>query len=243
MNDYIFGKDILLDDLPVVLAEDESTAALADSIAELLAGRGTEIDRLKIYHNIDVLPEKLLDILAHDFNIGWYDRDWNLDAKRETFRQSWKIRRHFGTKSAIDLALKACFGSGNSEEWFDYDGRPNHYRIVNIKDGAISLEEFLRVLEVVGRKSAVLDSIGYVIEAEEDATIRVGGQVAGLFRICIPEVRDEFMFEDDLHVGGQLSSNITIPMPMIKDSFDYTKEVRMGGRVGAATTISIPELQ
>ena len=47
--------------------------ALASSISGVLAARPVEIDLLRIYTQIDSLPEGLLDILAYDFKIDWYD--------------------------------------------------------------------------------------------------------------------------------------------------------------------------
>lgn len=53
----------LLRALPEVLRNDESMAALAASVAQVLAQRPEEIQRLAIYPRIDELPEELLDIL------------------------------------------------------------------------------------------------------------------------------------------------------------------------------------
>ena len=113
------------------------------------------------YQHIDTLPEDLLDQLAHDFGVSWWDNDWDIEQKRATFRESWHVRRHLGTKYAVELALSTSFGSGKVQEWFEYGGEPNHYRIfdVDIRQVNDNIRTFLQILEVVSRKSAVLDSI------------------------------------------------------------------------------------
>ena len=68
----------LLRALPEVLRNDESMAALAASVAQVLARRPEEIQRLAIYPRIDELPEELLDILAYDFKVDWWDADYTL---------------------------------------------------------------------------------------------------------------------------------------------------------------------
>ena len=62
---------------------------------------------------------------------------------------------------AVELALSTSFGSGKVQEWFEYGGEPNHYRIfdVDIRKVNDNIRTFLQILEVVSRKSAVLDSI------------------------------------------------------------------------------------
>ncbi|NCE66053.1 phage tail protein I, partial [Pseudoflavonifractor sp. 524-17] len=60
--------------------------ALAQAIAELLARRKEEIDRLLIYPAIDRLDEPLLDILARDFKVDWWDADYSVEEKRRTLK-------------------------------------------------------------------------------------------------------------------------------------------------------------
>ena len=88
-------------------------------------------------------------------------RPTEIEQKRATFRESWHVRRHLGTKYAVELALSTSFGSGKVQEWFEYGGEPNHYRIfdVDIRQVNDNIRTFLQILEVVSRKSAVLDSI------------------------------------------------------------------------------------
>ena len=57
-------KENLLASLPAVLANDDNMAALASAVAEVLAARVGEIERVSIYSQIDRLPNELLDILA-----------------------------------------------------------------------------------------------------------------------------------------------------------------------------------
>lgn len=157
---YDAGTDVL-NVLPDVLRQDEKMLALATGVAEILTARPAEIEQNMLYQHIDTLPEDLLDQLAHDFGVSWWDNDWDIEQKRATFRESWHVRRHLGTKYAVELALSTSFGSGKVQEWFEYGGEPNHYRIfdVDIRQVNDNIRTFLQILEVVSRKSAVLDSI------------------------------------------------------------------------------------
>lgn len=175
MNDeYGMTPENLMRSLPDALKKDESMNALAVNIAQVLSKRAEEIESLMIYSQIDQLPEELLDILAYDFNITWWDRALDIDAKRKMIKESWHVRKHLGTKYAVELAVSAAFGSGVVSEWFEYGGEPYHFRItfVELRKVLENYGTFLDMLEAVKRKSAVLDSLTAMKAVE--STVYVG---------------------------------------------------------------------
>lgn len=120
----------LLRALPTVLQNDPSMAALAASIAEKLAARPDEIRGLMIYTRIDELPEPLLDVLAVDFKVDWWDPDYSLEEKRKTLKNSWCVHRMLGTKAAVETAISAIYPDTRVVEWFQYGGRPFHFKLL-----------------------------------------------------------------------------------------------------------------
>ena len=105
MNEqYGLTVENLLNVLPDELRQDEKMLALATGVAEILTARPTEIEQNMLYQHIDTLPEDLLDQLAHDFGVSWWDNDWDIEQKRATFRESWHVRRHLGTKYAVGVS-------------------------------------------------------------------------------------------------------------------------------------------
>ena len=120
----------LLRALPEVLRNDESMQDLAASVAQVLAGRPDEIQRLAIYPRIDELPEEMLDILAYDFKVDWWDADYSLEEKRRTLKDSWRVHRMLGTKAAVVTAISAIYPDTQLQEWFEYEGQPYHFRLL-----------------------------------------------------------------------------------------------------------------
>ena len=120
----------LLRALPEVLRNDESMAALAASVAQVLAQRPEEIRRLAIYPRIDEIPEELLDILAYDFKGDWWDADYTLEEKRRTLKDSWRVHRMLGTKAAVETAISAIYQNTQVSEWFEYNGEPYHFKLL-----------------------------------------------------------------------------------------------------------------
>lgn len=120
----------LLRTLPEVLRNDKNMSALAAAIADVLAARPDEIQQLMIYSRIDELPEDLLDILAEDFKVDWWDGDYTLEEKRQTLKDSWRVHRMLGTKAAVETAISAIYPETQVSEWFEYGGEPYHFRLL-----------------------------------------------------------------------------------------------------------------
>ena len=119
-----FTKENLLRSLPPGLANDPRMVALAEAIAGLLVQQKEETGRLSIYPQIGKLDEALLDILAHDFKVDWWDSDYTLTEKRRTLQTSWQVHKTLGTKAAVQKAITAIFPNTTIEEWFEYGGQP-----------------------------------------------------------------------------------------------------------------------
>ena len=92
----------LLSTLPDALREDRQAYALARVFARALADFAGSLDALRIYPRIRELPEALLDLLAEDFKVDWWDADYTLKEKRETLAGSWRVHRMLGTKAAVE---------------------------------------------------------------------------------------------------------------------------------------------
>ena len=171
MNSSGITKENLLFSFPVALRENDAIAALGDVTADAIARRPAEISRLSIYPRIDELPEDLLDILAYDFKVDWYDYEYPIEIKRALIKGNILAHKRQGTVYATRLVLNSLYPKSELEEWFTYDGRPGCFRLnVNVSnsaaEGAVevySTEEILRRIATVKRLSAHLDSVSYMV--------------------------------------------------------------------------------
>ena len=171
---YSITSEALLAALPRVIQEDPVTLGLASAISAELNAAVCKISLANIYANIDSMDESLLDILAKDFKVDWWRADAPIEEKRYTLKTSWYIHKHLGTKAAVETAIRDFIGSGVVEEWYEYGGKPHHYRIKDGNNTAIAenYSQFLSVLRVVSRGSSVLDHITALLEYSQ--TIYVG---------------------------------------------------------------------
>lgn len=182
---YEITAENLLASFPHVLKEDKSLYALAAATAEALASRMAEIERLRIYSRIDELPEKLLDILAYDFKVDWWDYDYSLEEKRRTLKDSWRVHRMLGTKAAVEEALSAIYPDTTVQEWFEYGGNPYTFRLtIDATDFSVDSERHRRVLDKVNYYKNLrshLDGIRYIVRAGGIATGYAGAACLGSY--------------------------------------------------------------
>ncbi|MCF8017849.1 MAG: phage tail protein I [Vallitaleaceae bacterium] len=151
MTNYGITTENLIRTLPSFLRNDEKMRLLATVISDILSARTDEIDTLRIYTQIDKLPEPLLDILAYDFKVDWYGYDYGIEAKRALLKDSFNVHRHLGTLGAVEKALNDIYPGSEVEEWFDYGGNPYYFRVlldVTNQLVSISHEEIIRAIEM-----------------------------------------------------------------------------------------------
>lgn len=180
MSDFGLTSANLLSALPDALKNDTAMIALGEVISEELANRMDEIDSLAIYANIEAMPADLLDILAVDFKVDWWDADYSEDEKRQTLKDSWAVHRTLGTKGAVETAISAIYPDTKVSEWFEYNGEPFHFKLlIDASYQNVSTDVHQRVLSRVGfykNLRSVLD--GVVYSNVPDGTCQMFGTVA-----------------------------------------------------------------
>ncbi len=180
MSNHSMTAPNFLRTLPTVLQNDPHMQALAAAIAVELEQLTEDARLAQIYTRIDELDETMLDALAADFKVDWWRPEATLEEKRSALKASWYVHKHLGTKSAIETAVADYLGTGKVEEWFEYGGQPHHFRVASENNTAIitNYESFMAVLEVVQRRSSVLEHITALLHHTQNlyigTALRVG---------------------------------------------------------------------
>ena len=141
--------------------------AIADTVTQELLNISREIENVLIYSRIDELPETLIDILAYDMHVDWYDYSFPLDVKRNILKNSVKVHKRMGTKYAVEKALSALYPQSKVTEWFEYGGEPGNFRIyIDITDNyeLTDKKRLIKVINTYKRLSAHLEELYYEIK-------------------------------------------------------------------------------
>lgn len=193
MTDHAITTASILQVLPHVLQEDDVTMGLATTIAEELNKLICMMPLLNIYANIDSANEEILNILASDFKVDWWDAAYTLEQKRNTLRENWYVHRTLGTKAAVERAISAIYSEGKIQEWFEYNGKPHHFRVAVQNNGTLRdkwIDDVLKRLSLVTRLSSCLDEISISAKFDERSSqaLHIGGTMRAIVNIPIPEM-------------------------------------------------------
>jgi len=82
-----------------------------------------------IYARIGELENDVVDQLAWDMHVDFYDSSLPLDKKRELVKRSIDIHLTKGTPYAIEQLLEAAFSESWVKEWFQYGGDPYTFKV------------------------------------------------------------------------------------------------------------------
>lgn len=177
MND-IYSID-LTRTLPISLKNDPKMKALASIVADEMLKTSGIIKNNIIYARIDELSEEVLDVLAYDLHVDWYEYNYPIEVKRTIIKDSVKVHKRLGTGYAVELALGSLHPNSEVEEWDEYGGKPFYFRVVlDTTQSRVEADYFqvVRAIEIYKRKAAHLDdliyqcNIGVQIEIEERKT-------------------------------------------------------------------------
>lgn len=178
MND-IYSTDFS-EFLPGALRHDPKMTALARTLTEQLLTVSGSMDNVLIYSRFEELPEDLVDILAYDMHVDWYDYSYPLQVKRDMVKNSVKVHKKMGTKYAMETALGSIWPKSEVEEWFNYGGEPHHFRVVcDVTEDRItaSFSQLIKAIRMYKRLSSHLDGIVYqtridcIIQTHADYTV------------------------------------------------------------------------
>ncbi len=168
-------QDSMLSILPGVLKRDEGMLNLAKLIGWITGEEADQIDAPAIFQHIEELDEDLLDLLAKDCKIDWYDYDADIATKRRQVASNWNVRNGLGTVNAVKLALRNVWPDSTVEEWFEYGGTPGYFRVFLGTDssGTIDFAKAVRMIDIFKPVRAHIDgyvglriSCGIVIETD-----------------------------------------------------------------------------
>lgn len=150
--------------IPLFMRDDPTVKALVEAINEIMTK--AEPDKLRTWDKLETMTHEELDDLAWELNVLWYNAAGTLRQKREQIRTSDDVWRTLGTRHAIETVISQLFIKGKLLEFWEYGGEPHHFMVecydpkVLTPDGE---KEFRRIVEIVKRKSQILDSIRLVL--------------------------------------------------------------------------------
>lgn len=152
--------------IPLFMRDDATVKALADAINDVVGHMN--LAKLRTWDQLDSMTHEELDELAWELNVLWYNAAGTLKQKREQIRTSDSVWKTLGTRYAVETVISQLFVKGKLLEFWEYEGGQPHHFSIEVYDPNVLTpdgeKEFRRVLELVKRKSQILDSIVLILQ-------------------------------------------------------------------------------
>lgn len=132
------------------------------------------------------MPENIVDYLARQYHVDFYQADLSLDAKRKLVKNSIIWHRHKGTKWAVEQVVSTVFEHpAHVEEWFEYGGDPYKFKIT--ASGFENIQQLVSAIKTV----KILDRISTASMSMLIQTMQVLiAMLALLIRLAADHVSD-----------------------------------------------------
>lgn len=237
----------ITDGLPRVLARQEWVIALSEALGLALGKTLDYTDESQIYTRLDTAPETVLDVLAVDWKIDWYDTELTVEQKRRIVKTALTVRRLMGTAAAVKLQVHAIYPEATVTEWFQYDGRPGCFRVsLPLPKEGITAAEYRRLktgILTTKNERSHLDMID--IQHECEAVVITGGccSMSQIIEVW-PELVSELEVTGERLTGGAASMSQTAEVwPELTEALEILTYRHTGGAASTAQAVEVwPEL-
>lgn len=183
--------------LPNLLQNDDFSYNLSLILNKYLNEIDDVYNNLFLMKNLDKLNEKILDEIARDRSIVWYDSLLPAERKRDIIKNYRLVYRTLGSEKAVLQLIKDYFGSsGSILNWYDYNSTHHRFKIkINNLQLEISyLYRFLDSLKYVKSLDTWLDEmiinrtininkmLGIAVNSTKDIKINISPKKGGLVK-------------------------------------------------------------
>lgn len=150
------------------MKQDPTTQAMCAALTPQLQKLAEEVKACLILPRVNELDEAVLDELAWQLHVDWYDANADIDVKRQIIKNALKIHRYRGTPYAVEQVIQDYFGDGHVEEWFEYGGEPYYFRVMTSNPSVTFelAERFVMAVEKVKNIRSRLEQVIISMSAE-----------------------------------------------------------------------------
>lgn len=130
---------------------------------------------LHIIKNIDNMPEEIINLLAWQWHIDFWDTTLPLAIKRQLVKNSIPWHRRKGTPSAVKEIVSTIFGWAIVKEWFEYGGKPYYFRVetTDTVQDPRTFDRLIQLINTVKNTRSWLESIRLTHEKILSLTIGI----------------------------------------------------------------------
>lgn len=139
--------------MPDSIAADPSIAANLHALDGFWKHLAEAVPTFGILATIHRQPEEVVDRLAWQFHVDYWDGAWPLEKKRTVIINSIRLHRIAGTRGAVNDVVSSIWGDmAIISEWWEYGGEPGTFVItLSTSQTQEAIDAFMRSIDFVKR--------------------------------------------------------------------------------------------
>jgi P2-related tail formation protein len=161
-----YGKTInnvsLMDLLPPNLTAIPEFIAVSAALDKQWHKLACKIKGVLTFADIDHACPEVVDMLAAEMNVDFYDPALDLCKRRALVKNGYVYKYTKGTADVVQQVVTDAFDKASVEEWFDYGGGPYHFRVVTEAGmpSETTINQIFKAIDVVKNVRSRLDYLG-----------------------------------------------------------------------------------
>ena len=188
MPDTIYSVDYL-DLMPESMKQDKAYVAMAKATAKEKKRIANMISTVLIWPEFQNIREDMMEVLRYDLGIDSEDFVGTEEEKRSMLQNAMIAHRYAGTIGAVKKALSAIVTDVEIMEWFQYGGRPYHFRVKaeNSEGNESEMRRILKLVESNKNLRSVMESVSLgAPKIETEQNVYYGGAICGYHTTPMP---------------------------------------------------------
>lgn len=164
--------------LPSSISGDATVKDIVQAISSRLTQLGEQAELVLILPRLKKLPEEIVDELAWQYHVDFYDVAADIIKKRELVRKAIARHRYKGTPAAVEEVCSAAFDTAEVVEWYEYGGEPYHFRVRMVQESIpdeTAMAEMVKAVNSAKNTRSWLDSLVFCYRPK--GTVCVAGAV------------------------------------------------------------------
>ncbi len=166
----------LLELLPENLRSDPDIIAASAAADKEFQEIAQKVGLVMVMTDIDSAPGIILDHLAIQMRIDFYDTAFPIETKRRLVKSGYLKKYTKGTPYAVQQIIQDVFGNGEIIEWFEYEGEPYSFMV---KTDALAyseerIEQIVKLINTVKNLRSWLEKIFIEKTKEMELNIALG---------------------------------------------------------------------
>nr|DAL11065.1 MAG TPA_asm: tail protein [Caudoviricetes sp.] len=150
--------------VPSSIGRDEQVKALCQAIDVKLQRVAAETELVLLLPRLNALPEEIIDELAWQYHVDFYDYSASLEKKRSLVRQAIAWHKRKGTPAAVEEVCTAVFKTAKVFENWEYGGEPYHFQVRLIEEAVPDeqvIDNLFRAIKETKNTRSWLDGLSF----------------------------------------------------------------------------------